>query len=119
MFPIKLILGISTEGYYQFDMTKPQLDLRTLNDVKFWLLSYWFQTSIKLKLNSKLQMLPIDIISTEGYYQFDMTKPRLYMMSNFATLIPVSDIDQTQLKIETVSDQTHIRYINLGILPVQ
>ena len=115
MFLIKLILSISPEGYYQFNMTKPQLDLRTLNDVKFWLLSYWFQTSIKLKLNSKLQMLPIDIklgISTEGYYQFDMTKPQLYMMSNFATLIPVSDIDQTQLKIETVSDQTHIRYIN-------
>ena len=34
MFPIKLILGILTEGYYQFDMTKPQLDLRTSIDVK-------------------------------------------------------------------------------------
>ena len=78
MFPIKLILGISTKGYYKFDMTKPQLDLRTSNDVKFWLLSYRFWTSIKLKLNSKLQMFPIKLIlgiSTEGYYQFDMTKP--------------------------------------------
>ena len=35
MFLIKLILGISTKGYYQFDMTKPQLDLRTSNNVKF------------------------------------------------------------------------------------
>ena len=77
---MKLILGISTEGYYQFDMTKPQLDLRTSNDVKFLLLSYRFQMSIKLKLNSKLQMFPIKLIlgiSTEGYYQFDMTKPQL------------------------------------------
>ena len=80
MFPIKLILGISIEGYYQFVMTKPQLDLRTSNDVKFVLLSYRFQTSIKLKLNSKLQMFPIKLIlgiSTEGYYKFDMTKPQL------------------------------------------
>ena len=30
-----LIKLISTKEYYQFDMTKPQLDLRTLNDVKF------------------------------------------------------------------------------------
>ena len=80
MFLIKLILGISTEGYYQFDMTKPQLDLRTSNDVKFWLLSYWFFCSNKLKLNSKLQMFPIKLIlgiSTEEYYQFDMTKIQL------------------------------------------
>ena len=80
MFPIKLIFGISTEGYYQFDMTKPQLDLGTLNDVKFRLLSYWFWTSSKLKLNSKLQMFLIKLIlgiSTKGYYQFDMTKPQL------------------------------------------
>ena len=35
MFSIKLILGIWTKGYYQLDMTKPQLDLRTSNDVKF------------------------------------------------------------------------------------
>ena len=36
-------------------------------------------------------------------------------------LIPVSDVDQTQtqLKIANVSDQTHIRYINQCILPVQ
>ena len=77
MFPIKLILGILTEGYYQFDMTKPQLDLKTSNDVKFKLLSYRFRTSIKLKLNSKLQMFPIKLIlgiSTEEYYQFDITK---------------------------------------------
>ena len=35
-------------------------------------------------------------------------------------LIPVSDIDQTQtqLKIANVSDHTHIRHINQGILPV-
>ena len=51
MFPIKLILGILTEGYYQFDMTKPQLDLKTLKNNKFWLLSYWFRTLIKLKLS--------------------------------------------------------------------
>ena len=80
MFLIKLILGISTKGYYQFDMTKPQLDLRTSNNVKFGFLSYRFQTSIKLKLNLKLQMVLIKLIlgiSTEGYYQFDMTKPQL------------------------------------------
>ena len=80
MFPIELILGISIEGYYLFDMTKPQMDLRTSNNVKFGLLSYRFQTSIKLKLNSKLQIFPIKLklgISTEGYYQFDMTKPQL------------------------------------------
>merc|ERR1711867_294751 len=80
MFLIKLILGISTKGYYQFDMTKPQLDLRTSNDVKFLLLSYWFRTLIKLKLNSKLQMFTIKLIlgiSTEGYYQLDMTKQQL------------------------------------------
>ena len=62
------------------DMTKPQLDLRTSNNVKFWLLSYQFGTSIKLKLNSKLLMFPIKLIlgiSTEGYYKFDMTKPQL------------------------------------------
>ena len=35
MFPIKLILGILTKGYYQFDMTKPKLDLRTSKDAKF------------------------------------------------------------------------------------
>ena len=36
-------------------------------------------------------------------------------------LIPVSDVDQTQtqLKIANVSDQTHIRHINQGILPVR
>ena len=80
MFQIKLILGISTEGYYQFDMTKPQLDLRISNDVKFWLRSYRFWTLIKLKLNSKLQMFPIKLILgilTEGYFQFDMTKPQI------------------------------------------
>ena len=35
-------------------------------------------------------------------------------------LILVSDVDQTQtlLKIANVSDQTHIRHINRGILPV-
>ena len=80
MFLIELILGISIEGYYQFNMTKPQLDLRTSNDVKFGLLSYQFWTSIKLKPNSKLQMFPIKLIlgiSTKGYYQFDMTQPQL------------------------------------------
>ena len=89
-FPIKLILGISTEEYYQFNMTKPQLDLRTLNNVKFWLLSYRFRTSIKLKLNSKLQMFPIKLklgISTEGYYQFDIKSQSWiwehWTMSNF------------------------------------
>ena len=36
-------------------------------------------------------------------------------------LIPVLDVDQTQtqLKIANVSDQTHIRHIDRGILPVQ
>ena len=36
-------------------------------------------------------------------------------------LIPVSDVNQTQtkLKIANVSDQTHIRHIDRGILPVQ
>ena len=36
------------------------------------------------------------------------------------SLIPVSDVDQTQtqLKIQNISDQTHIRHINQGILPV-
>ena len=35
-------------------------------------------------------------------------------------LIPVLDVDQTQtqLKIANVSNQTHIRHINQGILPV-
>ena len=35
-------------------------------------------------------------------------------------LIPDSDVDQTQtqLKIANASDQTHIRHINQGILPV-
>ena len=35
-------------------------------------------------------------------------------------LIPFSDVDQTQtqLKIANVSDQTHIRYIDRGILRV-
>ena len=35
-------------------------------------------------------------------------------------LIPVSDVDQTQtqLKIANVSNQTHIKHINQGILPV-
>ena len=28
-------ISISTEEYYQFDMTNPQLDLRTSNNVKF------------------------------------------------------------------------------------
>ena len=80
MFPIKPILGISTKGYYMFDMTKPQLDLRTLNDVKILLLSYQFPTLIKLKLNSKMQLFPIKLILgilIEGYYQFDMTKSQL------------------------------------------
>ena len=63
-----------------FDMTKPQLDLRTLNDVKILLLSYQFPTLIKLKLNSKMQLFPIKLILgilIEGYYQFDMTKSQL------------------------------------------
>ena len=36
-------------------------------------------------------------------------------------LIPVWDLDQTQtqLKIANVSDQTHIRHIDQGILPVR
>ena len=36
-------------------------------------------------------------------------------------LIPVLDVDQTQtqLKIANVSDQTHIRHIKQGILPVR
>ena len=36
-------------------------------------------------------------------------------------LIPVLDVDQTQtqLKIANVSNQTQIRHINRGILPVQ
>ena len=36
-------------------------------------------------------------------------------------LIPVLDIDQTQTqhKIPNVSDQTYIRHINQGILPVR
>ena len=128
MFPIKLILGISIEGHYQFDMTKPQLDLRISNYVKFWLLSYRFQTSIKLKLNSKLKMFLIKLILgiwTKGYYQFNMTKPQLDLVTSndvtFWLLIPISDIDQTQtqLKIANVSDQTHIRHIDRGILPVQ
>ena len=36
-------------------------------------------------------------------------------------LIPVSDVDQTQtqLKISNVSDQTHFRHIDRGILPVR
>ena len=178
MFLIKLILGISTEGYNQFNLKKPQLDLRTSNDVKFWLLSYRFWTSIKLKLNSKLQIFLINLILviwTEGYYQFDMTKPQLYLRTLndvkfwllsywFRTLtklklnsklqthirhidqgilpvrydkakagseniercqiltplIPVSEFDQTQtqLKIANVSNQTHIRHIDRGILPV-
>ena len=104
MFPIKLILGISTEGYYQFDMTKPQLDLRTSNNVKFWLLSYWFRTSIKLKLNSKLQMIPIKLIlgiSTEGYYQFDMTKPQLDLRtSNNVKFWLLSDRFWTSIKLK-------------------
>merc|ERR1712240_829891 len=80
MFLIKLILGISTEGYYHFEMTKPQLDLRTSNDVKIFLLSYRLRTSIKLKLNLKFQMFLIKIIlgiSTKGHYQFNMTKSQL------------------------------------------
>ena len=38
----------------------------------------------------------------------------------FTPLIPVLDVDQpqTQLKIANVSDQTHIRHINRGILPI-
>ena len=56
-------------------------------------------------------------IMTEGYYQFDMTKPQLENIKqcqSFNPLILVSDIDQTQtqLKIANVSDQTHIRHIN-------
>ena len=35
MFPIKLLLGILTKGYYQFNMTKSQLDLIKLNNNKF------------------------------------------------------------------------------------
>ena len=36
-------------------------------------------------------------------------------------LLPVSDVDQTQtqIKIANVSDQTHIRHINRGILPIR
>ena len=41
-------------------------------------------------------------------------------MSNLTPLILVLDVDQTQtqLKIANVSDQTHIRHIDRGILPV-
>ena len=42
-------------------------------------------------------------------------------MQILISLIPVSDVDQTQtqLKIANVSDQTHIRHIDRGILPVR
>ena len=42
-------------------------------------------------------------------------------MSNFDSSHTVSDVNQTQtqLKIANVSDQTHIRHIDQGILPVQ
>ena len=42
-------------------------------------------------------------------------------MSNLTPLILVLDVDQTQtqLKIVNVSNQTHIRHINQGILPVR
>ena len=64
-------------------------------------------------------MFPIKLIlgiSTEGYYQFDMKKPQILTL-----LIPVLDLDQTQtlLKIANVSDETQIRHIDRGILPVR
>ena len=42
-------------------------------------------------------------------------------MSNFDSLILVLDVNQTrpQHKIANVSDETHIRHIDQGILPVQ
>ena len=104
MFPFKLILGISTKGYYQFDMTKPQLDLRTSKDFKFWLLSYQFRTLIKLKLNSKMKMFLIKLILgilTEGYYQFDMTKPQLDLRtSNNVKFWLLSYRFQTSIKLK-------------------
>ena len=43
------------------------------------------------------------------------------MMQILIPLILVSDVNQTQtkLKIANVSDQTHIRHIDQGILPVR
>ena len=110
-------------------MTKPQLDLRTLNDVKFWLLSYRFQMSIKLKLNSKLQMFfnlthirHIDQgILSVWYDRAKALSQNIEWCQILTPLIPILDVyqTQTQLKIAYVSDQTHIRHIDRGILPVR
>ena len=68
--------------------------------------------SIKLKLNSKLPARYDK--ATAGYENIEQCQI-------LTPLIPVSDVDQTQtqLKIANVSDQTHIRHINRGILPVR
>ena len=44
VFHIKLILCISSCRLYQFEMTKSQLQPRTLKIVTFWLLIWWFLT---------------------------------------------------------------------------
>ena len=83
-------------------MTKPHLDLRTSKDVKFLLLSYQFWMLVKLKLNST---------GSENIEQCQILTPLILVSNVYQT--------QTQLKIANVSDQTHFRHIDRGILPVQ
>ena len=108
-------------------MTKPQLDLRTSNDVKFWLFSYRIgrqsnsnstqignvsaQTHIR-SINRGILPVQYDKV-TAGYENIE----RCQILTLLIPVLPVDQI-QTQLKIANVSDQTHIRHIDQGILPV-
>ena len=112
MFPIKLIWGISTKGYYQFDMTKPQLDLRTSNDVKFWLFSYRFRTSIKLKLNWKWQMFLIKLILGIQILEFQTTNWKATLSPEIKKTLLFSSIDDNivclQLADSAIASKTQM-----------
>ena len=82
------------------------------------------QTQIQLKIanvsaQTHIRHIDLEILPLR-YEKATAVSENIKQCQILTPLILVLDIDQTQtqLKIENVSDQTHIRYINRGILPV-
>ena len=128
MFPIKLILGILTKGYYQFDMTKATAGSENIEQCQILtpliLVLDINQTQTQLKIANDSNQTHIRHID-QGILPVLYDKARagsenIKQCQILTPLIPVSDVDQTQtqLKIENVSNQTHVRHIDQWILLV-
>ena len=83
---------------------------------------YQTQTQVKIaNVSDQTHMRHIDLgILPVQYDKATAGSENIKQCQILTPLIPVSDVNhtQTQLKIANVSDQTHIRHIDLGILPV-